>query len=426
MTTVPRDLQRRELLRLGLGSGLALALSGRVFAQEDADTARGAKGEGGASHCVVLYMAGGMSQTDTFDPKPGTKNGGPLKGIKTAAEGLVFSELLPGLAEQAGRLAVIRSMATREGAHERARYLLHTGYVPSGTVRHPDLGALIAQGTHDASFDLPAYVSISGGGLGSGELGVKFSPFSVADPTRPVENMSYAQGVDGKRWQRRRKLLEAIEKQFTKQHPGDETKGHTEIYTQADRMMHSARIKAFDLSEESKALRDAYGRNRFGQGCLMARRLVQAGVKVTEVQLGGWDTHQDNFTKNRQNAGMLDAGFATLLRDLADQGLLKKTLVVLLTEFGRTPTVNADDGRDHWAMGWSVALAGGPIRGGRAIGATNADGSAIAKRPITAQDLHRSVFHALGLDANQTNFTRNGRPIRAVDKSGKVIPELFG
>ena len=184
-------------------------------------------------------------------------------------------------------------------------------------------------------------------------------------------------------------------------------------------------MKAFDLSEESATLRAKYGQDPFGQGCLMARRLVEAGVKVAEVQLGGWDTHEDNFNRLRQLGGTLDAGFSTLLADLAERDLLEKTLVVLMTEFGRTPRINPRDGRDHWAMGWSTVLAGGSIKGGQAIGATNKDGTQVVQRPLQAQDLHRSVFHALGLDCDKTNFTRNGRPIRAVDKSGKLIKELF-
>jgi uncharacterized protein (DUF1501 family) len=414
---------RRELLKLGLGGSLAFALAGsELFAQDERERPRGG---GAAQHCIILYMAGGMSQTDTFDPKPKSKNAGPLGAIKTAAKGLVLSELLPGLADQAKHLAVIRSMATREGAHDRARYLLHTGYAPSGTVRHPDLGALVSQATFDPKRDLPAYVAIAGSTIGAGILGVDHAPFSVTDPSRPVDNLAYAKGVDGKRFGKRRKLLEAIERRFRGQHPGDETDGHSRIYEKADRVMHSPKVGAFDVSDEPRALRDAYGNNRFGQGCLMARRLIEQGVRVVEVQLGGWDTHQDNFTANRRNAAILDSGFATLLDDLKTRDLLGKTLVLCMTEFGRTPRINANDGRDHWAMGWSVALAGGGIRGGQGIGATNGDGTKVAERPIGAQDLHASVFHAMGLDAGRINETPNGRPIRAVDEAGIVIPELF-
>lgn len=418
-------LDRRGFLRLSLGGTLGLAMSGGLPALADDDTSTKVPGRGQAKACIVLYMAGGMSQTDTFDPKPGTMNAGPLKAIKTATKGVQFSELLPRLAGQSNHLAVLRSMATREGAHDRARYLLHTGYAPSGTVRHPDLGALIAQARHDANLAMPAYVHVNGTAIGSGFIGVDYAPFSVANPTQPVKNLGYPKKVDAKRWDRRRQLLKAIEKRFKRDHPGEETSGHTKVYARADRLMHSPNVKAFDLSKESKQLRDAYGNNRFGQGCLMARRLVQAGVKVVEVQLGGWDTHRDNFTANRRLCGILDAGFATLLKDLKDKKLLDKTAVLLTTEFGRTPKINQNEGRDHWAMGWSSVLAGASIKGGRVVGGTSHDGTRVAKRPIAAQDVMASVFHTLGLDASKTNYTRNGRPLRAVDKKGKVIPELF-
>lgn len=421
------EVNRRGLLQLGLGGYLGMSLLGSdlLRADEGTDTGKRMPGKGQAKHCIVLYMAGGMSQTDTFDPKPGTLNAGPLKAIKTSAKGVQFSEYLPGLAEQANKLAVLRSMSTREGAHDRARYLLHTGYAISGTVKHPDLGALIAQATHDEAFDMPAYVHINGSPIGPGFIGVEHAPFTVANAKQPVANLGYPKKVDGRRWGRRRKLLVAIEKRFKKDHPGGETEGHTKVYSKADRLMHSAQVKAFNLAEEPKLLRTAYGDNAFGQGCLMARRLVQAGVKAVEVQLGGWDTHEDNFTKNKRNCEMLDAGFATLMRDLADKGLLKKTLVLLVTEFGRTPTVNKKEGRDHWAKGWSVVMGGASIKGGQALGSTNKDGSKVAETPIAAQDMMASVMHALGVDTTKLNYTREGRPLRVVDKAGKVLPELF-
>jgi len=297
----PDHTTRRRFLSASLGASLGAYLAGgwgHLLAQEPSAVPQGAvPGGGRAKRCVVLWMSGGMSQTDTFDPKPGSKSAGPLKAIRTAAKGLELSELLPRLAEQARAVSLIRSMATREGAHERARYLVHTGYAPSGTVDHPDVGSQLAISLEDTKLELPAYVSLNGGAIGPGYLGVDYAPYVIGDPTRPVANLAYPAGVDAERFDRRRRLLEAIEKKFKKEHPGDETRGHTSVYTKADRMMHSPQLVAFDLSDEPSPLRDAYGRNRFGQGCLMARRLLQRGVKTVQVQLGGWDTHQDNFTR---------------------------------------------------------------------------------------------------------------------------------
>ena len=420
------DLTRRRFLSASLGASLGLALSGRaLLAQEGATQAGAVPGAGKAKRCVVLWMAGGMTQTDTFDPKPGHANAGPLKAIKTAAKGLELSEYLPRLAEQARSVSLIRSMATREGAHERARYLVHTGYAPSGTVDHPDVGSQLAVSLEDSKLDLPAYVSINGGAIGPGFLGVDYAPYVIGDPTRPVADLAYPAGVDAERFDRRRRLLEAIEKTFKRDHPGDETRGHTSVYAKADRMMHSPQLEAFDLSSEAAALRDAYGRNRFGQGCLMARRLLQRGVKTVQVQLGGWDTHQDNFTRVAALSAQLDAGFATLIADLRDKGLLDSTLILCLTEFGRTPRINQNDGRDHWANGWSVALAGGGVRGGRVVGATGEGGLKVAARPVTAADLRATIFHTLGVDLQGERWTAAGRPIRAVPEGGGVVRELF-
>lgn len=419
---------RRHLLRVGLSGSLGLLLGEGLLrsasAQERAGAAR-------AEAIIVLWMSGGMSQTDTFDPKPGTASAGPLGAVRTAQKDLLLSELLPLTAEHMRHVSLIRSMATREGAHDRATYLVHTGWAPSGTVRHPDVGALVAQAlarpssSSEGEDALPPYVCIGGQGVGPGLLGVASAPFTVGDPTRPVQDLVHPAGVDAERFARRRRLLEAVERQFRRDHPGDETEGHTTVYVKADRLMHSQHVRAFDLSQETARVRGAYGPDAFGQGCLMARRLVEAGVKAVEVQLGGWDTHQDNFTQGRRVAAQLDRGFAALLSDLRERDLLRKTVVLVATEFGRTPVVNKDDGRDHFATGWSVALAGGPLRGGRAVGATTADGQAVAERPVSAADLMATLAHALGIDPARVNTTPEGRPITVVDPAGRVVDELF-
>lgn len=419
----PACCDRRELLRLGLGGWLGLLLALRAQAQEERPEPPPAVTP--AEACIVLWMSGGMSQTDTFDPKPGTASAGPLRTIRTAQRDVQLSELLPLTAEHMRHVSLIRSMATREGAHDRATYLLHTGWAPSGTVRHPDLGALVAQALARPDVELPPYVCIGGQGTGPGLLGVPFAPFTVRDATRPVQDLAYPAGVDAARFARRRRLLEAVERQFRRDHPGDETEGHTAVYVKADRLMHSRGVTAFDLSQEPARVRGAYGAGAFGQGCLMARRLVETGVKAVEVHLGGWDTHQDNFTQNRRQCGQLDQGLAALLGDLRERDLLRRTLVLVATEFGRTPRINQNDGRDHHASGWSVALAGGPVRGGRVVGATSPDGQVVAARPVGAADLMATVAHALGLDRARVNTTPEGRPIQVVDPTGRVVHELF-
>ena len=245
-----------------------------------------------AKHCIVLFMNGGASQIDTFDPKPDTKNGGPFAAIPTSVEGIQVSEHLPQVAEQAHHLSIIRSMVSREGNHERARYLLHTGYAPGGAVRHPTLGSLTSYYLDDSLSDLPSCVNINAPTYSGGFLGATHDPFVVNDSMRPVEDLSYPAQMDTHRFRERLKMLRAIEKDFIAKRTGRSTEAHEAIYEKADQLINSPKIDAFQLNEEPLAVREAYGMNKFGQGCLMARRLVEAGVKFVEVSLDGWDTHQ--------------------------------------------------------------------------------------------------------------------------------------
>jgi hypothetical protein len=423
-TTCIPCLNRRGFLGLTFGGALGLALGRSPFAFAQ-DVAGRPAGFGQARACIVLWMNGGMSHLDTWDPKAGTANGGPFKAIKTKAPGIEIGEHLPLLAEQMEHVSLVRSMATKEGNHQRARYYLHTGYVPSGTVAHPDLGALVCQQKAQADFDLPSYVSVAGATPGPGILGVTHAPFFVQNPTVPVENLSEAQGIDDGRFDRRETLRERLSRGFLASRPGPETRGHEAIYDKARTLMRSPRASAFDVAKEPAAMRDAYGQNPFGQGVLMARRLVEQGVKVVEVQLNGWDTHQDNFGRVEKLSGQLDPAFATLVRDLRERNLFDSTLIVCMSEFGRTPKINANEGRDHFARAWSMALAGGGVKGGRVIGGTSPDGMEVTARPVTTPELMATVFHALGVDGDKVNHTRQGRPISVVDKYAKPLAELF-
>ncbi|MGE0709277.1 MAG: DUF1501 domain-containing protein [Planctomycetota bacterium] len=431
------NFDRRDFLRLSLGSALGFGVSGllpgaglfggarRALA---GDAAAKVPGFGVAEHCVILWLNGGPSQMETFDPKPDHKNGGPTKGINTKAKGVILPHTMPRLAEQMDKVCLVRSMATNEGNHQRARYFLHTGYVPSGTVRHPDIGALICQQKAAEEAELPPYVCVNGTAApGAGALGVALAPFTLGDPNKPVENLAYGDGVDEARFARRRALLQDLDAGFKAKRQGSaEAESLQKVVAKADRMMHSPKAVAFDLSKEPESARQLYGESKFGQGCLMARRLIEQGTRVIEVQLNGWDTHKDNFTKTAELGGQLDQGFAALLQDLTQRDLLKKTLIVCMGEFGRTPRINPNEGRDHFAKAWSLALAGGPIRGGHVIGATSPDGMQVVERPLNAQDLMASVAHAMGLDASYVNYTKGGRPIQVVDeKKGKLVPELF-
>ena len=376
-----------------------------------------------AEHCIVMFMNGGPSQLDTFDPKPNSPNGGPFKTVSTSVSGLQFSETLPLLAEQAHHLAVIRSMATREGNHERARYLLHTGYAPTGSVKHPTFGSLVSHYLGNESFELPHCININSPSFNSGFLNASHDPFVVSNPLEPIDDIEYPEQMDAHRFQNRLKMLQDLEKDFLRNRSGRSTEAHQAIYKKADKMINSERKKAFELQEEPMAIRQAYGMNQFGQGCLMARRLIERGVKFVEISLDGWDTHDDNFTRVGNLMQVVDPAFASLINDLSERELLDKTLVIWMGEFGRTPKINKDEGRDHFPNGWSMALAGGGVRGGQVIGQTDNEGKVLSGQ-VSVQDVFASLCFALGIDHNHENYSRSGRPIRVVSE-GQLIQPLF-
>jgi hypothetical protein len=381
-------------------------------------------------------MAGGPSQTDTFDLKPGHENGGPFHPIDTAVPGIRVSEHLPKVAAQMKHLAVVRSMSTREGDHGRATLHLRTGNLPQGSIEFPTFGSLVSKERERADEDLPSYVSITPRGLGAaalsaGFLGPRHAPLVVGqgagDSERGlrVENLDLPRGVQRPQADERLALMSDLEAEFLRSRPGTGTASHRSAYDRAVRLMRESAARAFDLGEEKDALRDGYGRNAFGQGCLLARRLVERGVPFVEVTLGGWDTHANNFALVQSLCGTLDAAWGTLLTDLKERGLLDTTLVVWMGEFGRTPVINPRQGRDHYPNAWSVVLGGGGIRGGSVVGKTGADGLRVEDRPVSVPDLLATVCLALGIDPDKQNLSNVGRPIRIVDKSAEPLKEIL-
>lgn len=432
-------MSRRALL----GASAATAAAGlfatplaRALAEEGGPVARGVAQRGRARQVVLLFMVGGPSQFETFDPKPGTATGGPTTTIPTAVPGVHVAASLPELARRMDRIALVRSMTSREGNHDRARYLMHTGYPPTPTVTHAALGALLSleKGPGDAA--LPSYVAINGPGARPGYAGVAHAPFSVqvrgadgraragATARGPVANLAAPAGVDARRRDRRLDLLAALNADFAAGRDPQVTEAQAAMFDRARRLMDSPKNSAFDLAPEPAATHDRYGRGAFGQGCLMARRLIEEGVTCVEVMMGGWDTHQDNFSRVKELNAELDRAAAALLDDLAASGKLDETLVVWLGDFGRTPRIDSVDGRGHYPQAWSLWLAGGGVQGGRVIGATDAAGEQVKERPVTVPDLFASIAHATGLDAEKVYYS-NGRPNFLVDKEGRVVRELF-
>ncbi len=375
---------------------------------------------------IVLWMQGGPSQFETFDPKPDHANGMGTKSIETAVPGIRIAEGWEKTAAVMDHLSIVRSMNSKEGNHQRATYALHTGYVPTGTVKHPSFGSLCAAELGEESFDLPHIVAVGGqqvAGAGAGFLGVQYEPFMVEDPLQMPSNVETPVGTG--RFQRRLDILGKLESAgFGKSAGANRVKEHKALYKQTAGMVLSPRVRAFDLEDEPSELRDAYGRNPFGQGCLLARRLVEQGVTFVEVRSGGWDMHRDLKTSMSRNASQVDAGFASLVEDLKTRGLLDNTLVVWMGEFGRTPKVNPNAGRDHYPRAFSVAAAGGGIKGGQVIGSTSADGTEVTDSPVSIQDLLRTFCKTLKIDADKENVSPQGRPLKIVD-GGKVVDSLL-
>ncbi len=417
-------LSRRELLRLLPAGGLTAG----VLGWGDVVAARASEIRTRGKACILLWMQGGPSQFETFSPLEGHKHGGDTKAIATNVAGMRFAEHWPEAAKVADRLAVIRSMTSKEGSHPRASYLLHTGYLPNPSARHPTLGSIVASQIAAArggeTDDLPPVVRIGGRGRadsGAGLLGMQWDPFEMRDPTQSPANTS--PHVPADRHERRLDLMERLDAGFAAHLP-EEAADHRDLYRRATRMIMSADMRAFELDAEPESVRAMYGDGPFASGCLLARRLVEHGVSFVEVVSNGWDTHQDNFTKVATLAGEVDRPMAALVRDLESRGLLDDTLVIWMGEFGRTPQVNPRGGRDHFPRSFNAVLAGGGVGGGRVIGRTDAAGVEVADRPVTVPDLFATFCRSLGIDPTVENMASSGRPIKLVD-GGTPVEELF-
>mgnify|MGYP003112757901 FL=1 len=369
---------------------------------------------------ILLWMGGGPSTMDIWDLKTGAPTGGPFKPIATSGDAQI-SEHMPLTAKQMHNLAIIRSMSTREADHMRGRYYMHTGYVPNPSIDHPSYGSVISHQIQRPKTAIPKFISVGGASMGAGFLGAKYSPFVVNSDGR-IRNLDMK--ID-QRFYQRAYALDAIESGFIKQNRGSLAKEHQAILKETFNVLTSTQMDALKVAGEPDAVKERYGENNFGKGCLMARRLVQAGVPFIEVNLGGWDNHQNIFPTLRDNKlPMLDQGMSALLEDLEQRGLIDDTVVIWMGEFSRTPRINGNAGRDHWARSWSVVVGGGGMNGGIAIGETSSDGTRVETEPYTSQDVMASVCKALGISLTTTFTSNNGRPMK-IANSGKIIKDLF-
>lgn len=448
-------LSRRDWMRLSTAGVVGYSLSGWL----DVLAADTAKNPQRRKSCILLWMNGGPAQTDTFDMKPGHENGGEFKEIRTRVPGIGICEHLPKLAQLTDHLSIIRTVSSKEGDHGRAAFLMRTGQLPQGPIQYPPLGAHVSNELGSDESELPNSVAIAPyrffapGAYGSGFLGPKHAPLIVGDNSAAFmqpqgrNNDSYEQAlkvrdltpagdVSKEQADARIELLRGLEKGFVAKHPGVAPLSHQTAYDRAVRLMRTEAAKAFDLTTEKAAVRDAYGRNLFGQGCLLARRLVERGVPFVEVTLAtapglnnnafGWDTHVDNFESVKKLCQVLDPAWSMLIQDLKQRGLLDSTVIVWMGEFGRTPKITeGTTGREHFPNVFTTVLAGGGIKGGSVVGKTSNDGETVEERKVSVGDFLATVCKGLGIDPDKQNMSNVGRPIRIVEKGSRPIEEIL-
>ena len=373
---------------------------------------------------ILLWMGGGPSTIDLWDLKPDTPTGGPFKPISTSADGIQICEHLPLLSKQMHHMSIVRSMSTREADHTRGRYYMHTGFVPNPSIEHPSYGSVVS---HELSkfvpeLEIPAFVSVGGSSIGPGFLGMTYAPF-VVDSNGNIRDLNGS--IDQNRVMERLQMLEAIEDNFISQKRGNIAIEHKKVVDKTVKLMTSQQMDAFKVSKEPQEIRDKYGNTGFGRGCLMARRLVETGVPFIEVDLGGWDNHSDIFpTLQNQKLPELDKSMSALIDDLNNRGLLDTTAIVWMGEFGRTPNINGNSGRDHWARSWSAVVGGAGFKRGVVVGETSQDGKEVVSESYSSEDLMASILKSVGISLETTFTSKNGRPMK-IANSGRVIKELF-
>ncbi|MGC1273989.1 MAG: DUF1501 domain-containing protein [Planctomycetaceae bacterium] len=411
-------LDRRTCLLSLAGTGLSFLLPPLGV------RAANRRGAERATSLLTVWLQGGPSQLETWDPHPGGRLGGPTKKIDTAVPGLQIADAYPQVAAVMTSFSVIRSIVSKEGDHERGTYHLKTGYRPDPSVRHPSLGSILVHERPTTHLALPPHVAIDGGEWPprGGFLGDEFDAFRITNPGGPVTNT--APHVADDRQRRRLDGLAVLERGFLRGRPtADRHTLHREATQDALALMDSDQLKAFEIDGEPVEIKAAYGDNRFGKSCLVARRLIEVGVRAVEVTLDGFDSHTNNFEIHGEKAGVLDPALATLIGDLAKRDLLSSTVVLVLGEFGRTPKINPFDGRDHWPNGFSCLIGGGGITAGKVIGSTDPESVKDPTRPVAVADLFATVLAGLSVDPSTEHVAPIGRPFKLSD--GTPVAELI-
>jgi hypothetical protein len=425
---------RREFLRVGVVGSLGLTLGDFFAMQARGDIKHYESKEGVAKSVIQIVLPGGMAHQESWDPKPEAplEYRGPFGIAKTKLPGIVLNENFKQLASVADKMTIVRSIAGKEADHGRASYTMYTGYRKSPAIEHPSLGAVVSH-EFGPRKDLPPYVSVPNATEygGTGYLGNQFGPFGIgADPARSgyqVRDLMLPPGVDDRRFTTRREIRGVVDDHFRYQAGKAEALGAMdEFYQRAYALISSpAARQAFDISKETSATREKYGTTDAGPRFLLARRLVEAGVRFVTVSYGGWDMHAGIENAMRRQAPGLDQALAGLVRDLSDRGLLDSTIVLVTSEFGRTPKINASAGRDHFPRVFSLAVAGGGFKKGLVYGSSNSTASEPEDNPVRVEDVLTTVYHQIGINADKELMAPGGRPIEIID-GGAVVKDLIG
>lgn len=424
------ELSRRQFVARTASTMLGVGLLPEVFTSKAHAAFEGSsklKQAATAKNVIYLYMSGGQSHMDTWDPKEGVETAGPTKPIKTSADGVRISEYLPLTAQQMHHATVINSLTSTQGAHEQGNYMMHTSYTLRGTIRHPGMGAwlnVFQPGTGNSTLPNYVYVGNDSRHPGAGFFPAVNGPLFVNNPENGIKNVKLQKNLTDDHFQKRMAFADDLDKEFRSTFPHRNVKAYSDMYDDAISMMKSEDLKAFDLTEENEMTRKAYGPEAFGQGCLLARRLVERGVRFVEVSLGGWDTHNANFVRVPELCEVLDKALSSLIGDLYSRGLLDETLIVVTSEFGRTPDINQNVGRDHYPKVFSGLMAGGGIKGGFVYGKSDPEGREVAENKVEIPDINATIGYALGMPLDQVIYSPSKRPFTVADK-GQPITEIF-
>lgn len=420
------ELSRRKFMQYSakafLGLGMASLGQSPLWASRIRPTAT-------ANNVIYIYLKGGMSHIDTFDIKPGWKDQGPVEAIASNVTGLKISGYFPNLAKQMDKFAIIRSMNSNQGAHLQGEYFLHTSYEMRGSTQHPGLGAWLGHLSGQTNSTLPGNIRIGGSNNlpgGCGFLETKYDPLHLGNPYGGLPHSLMHQSISPSEFQERLELAKLMDLSFERTYRSKDVKAYTDVYKDASKLMKSEDLAAFDLSEESAKMQAKYGsqKSSFAASCLLARRLVESGVRFVELTSDGWDTHSDNHKDVASLSHQIDQPIAALVEDLDQRGLLDETLIVLATEMGRTPEIDQNLGRNHHPEAFTCLMAGGGILGGQVYGATDKGGHVVTDNLVTIPDFNATIAHALGLPLDKLFYSPDGRPFQVAAK-GQAIKALF-